>query len=261
MLQWDKELACNRIPKTGLQSNKVVLGIIPARLASKRLPQKVLRTLLGKPLFYHVYQNISQSPCLSRVYVATDSPQVSHVCEQWGVPYLQTQAHRTGLDRIIEVQRKIPANIYVNVQADEPLVDPCLVAQVVQPLLNGFNGVCTLKHTHKDSPLQPNENQVKVVCNKAQEALYFSRQRIPSRGPYDQHIGIYSYTSNALTQVANRTGSLEIQENLEQLRFLEYGFKIRVLESAKPTFGVDTIEDFEKMQTLLLKGTGGFKEP
>lgn len=242
-----------------------ILGVIPARLNSKRLPGKVLRRIGGKPMLAHVYAGASRSPLLNNLIVATDSIEVLRYCEQNRMAVLMTSdAHRSGTDRIHEVLTKLPADIYVNIQGDEPLIRAEHIESLLQPFFDDASlHVTTLKiaMTREEAA---NPNQVKVVTDRNGKALYFSRSMIPyskselSEIDYFRHIGVYAYTRWALEQFHRWPSSiLERSENLEQLRFLENGIAIHVSKAAYNTIGVDTEDDLRRVELYLrVKGQG-----
>lgn len=230
-----------------------VVGVIPARLQSERLPGKVLRLLCGRAMLHHVYERARGCSSLHELWVATDSEQVRDYCTQHQIPVLMTAAtHQSGTERIHEVMQKVPAEVYLNLQADEPLLSAGHVQLLIEPFLqNPEMRVTTLK-----TPLDPaeaqNPNVVKVVTDCRGQALYFSRAPIPHRRspasplPFYKHLGLYGYCRQALQRYRELPPSpLEETERLEQMRFLENGIPIHVAETAEDTIGVDTEEDWE----------------
>lgn len=236
-----------------------IIGVIPARLGSQRLPRKVLREIRGKILIEQVYSRASQSPLLSELWIATDSEEVETACKKKKLPVLMTSPdHASGTDRIYEVMQKKPADVYVNIQGDEPLVRP----EHLEALLRPFHQVkdvqvSTLKtKLLKESAASP--NVVKVVTDQEGWALYFSRSVIPfdregtGKFPIFKHLGFYAYTASALEKFHKLPPShLEQTEKLEQLRFLENQIPIFVAETPYDTIGVDTEEDLEQVTRLL----------
>jgi 3-deoxy-manno-octulosonate cytidylyltransferase (CMP-KDO synthetase) len=237
-----------------------VLGVIPARLRSTRLPRKVLREIAGRPMICHVHERARQSPHLAEVLVATDASEVLDVCRAHGIPAILTSAdHPSGTDRVWEVAQHRPADVYVNIQGDEPLITPGHLASLVAPFLERpATQVSTLKiRATPDEVASVTVN--KVVCGTTGEALYFSKLPIP----YDRegsgilrykHIGLYAYRAHALEAFHRlRPSPLETAECLEQLRFLEHGIPIVVVETDTPTIGVDTEEDLRAVEALLAR--------
>ena len=236
------------------------LGVIPARLSSTRLPRKVLREIAGLPMVVHVFNRARACALLTDVLVATDSDEVVEVCHAHHVPAVMTSAaHPSGTDRLWEVSRARLADVYVNVQGDEPLVTCGHIETLVRPFLSEAEvQVTTLKiRATPDEAVSPTVN--KVVTNAHGDALYFSKHAIPydrdKRGvTYWKHIGLYAYRRPVL-DVFHRLppSTLERAEGLEQLRLLEEGIPIRVLETEEPTVGVDTEEDLHAVEAVLAR--------
>ena len=235
-----------------------VLGVIPARLHSTRLPRKVLREIAGLPLVVRVYRSAHRSPLLDGLLVATDSDEVAETCRRHHVPAVMTSPdHASGTDRLWEVSREHPADVYVNIQGDEPFVSPGHIERLVVPFADPGVQVTTLKiRATPEEVLTRTAN--KVVTNVHGDALYFSRLPIPfdrdARGgvTYWKHVGLYAYRREVLEIFHTlATSSLERAEQLEQLRLLEHGIPIRVLETDEPTIGVDTEEDLQAVEARL----------
>lgn len=235
-----------------------VLAVIPARYGSTRLPGKVLADLAGKPLVWHVYNRASQASLVDEVLVATDDRRVVDALEPLGVRVLLTRDdHATGTDRLAEVARQCPADILVNVQGDEPLIDPGAIDTAIHPLLvDPGLPMSTVRYRIRDPRRIADPNVVKVVCDAAGRALYFSRSPIPfvrdagppsdAAGLYWQHVGLYAYRRQFLLHFASLPQTeLEKAEKLEQLRALEHGFPIAVVETEHESLGVDTIADLQ----------------
>lgn len=233
------------------------IAVIPARLASTRLPRKMLREIAGKPLVGWVYEAVRSSPLLSDVIVATDSEEILELCRSHGWKALMTSGtHRSGTERVHEISNSIATDVYLNVQGDEPLVRPEQVATLLEVMKDPAVQVGTLK-----TPCFPgdigNPNAVKVVTTTAGRALYFSRATIPfdrdRTGPrYFKHLGLYAYRKPALDLFVSRPESvLEKSERLEQLRFLENGIPICVGETSYDSIGVDTEEDLQRVTEIL----------
>jgi 3-deoxy-manno-octulosonate cytidylyltransferase (CMP-KDO synthetase) len=235
-----------------------VLGVIPARLQSTRLPRKVLREIAGKPMIVRVYEAARRAPDLDDLLVATDSDEVVAACATFGVPAIMTSAaHPSGTDRVWEVAQTRDADVYVNIQGDEPLLTPEHIRLLVAPFRERPDtAVTTLKiRLLPEEVSSPNVN--KVVCGVDGRALYFSKYPIP----YDRdgigvvrykHPGFYAYRKAALDAFHRLPPSpLELTEKLEQLRFLEHGVDIIVVETHTPTIGVDTEADLQAVEALL----------
>lgn len=235
--------------------------VIPARYRSSRFPGKPLANILGKPMIQHVYERAIQTEKAQRVIVATDDLRIFSVVKKFGGDVVMTsQAHQTGTDRLIEVAEKIPGDIFINVQGDEPLIRPedidCLIDKMIK---DPACRVATLCHPVQQHEAE-NPNVVKVVRSASGKALYFSRRLIPyvshDQQPiiYQKHVGVYAYRNEVLTQFKNLPYShLEDLEKLEQLRLIEAGIPIDVLETRRVGQGVDTPEDLETVKQILLK--------
>lgn len=235
-----------------------VLGVIPARLASTRLPGKVLRALAGRPLIAWVYEAARRAPDLDELVVATDAEEVAATCRALGIPAVMTSPdHPSGTDRVWEVAQTRPADVYVNVQGDEPFVTAGHIARLVEPFrLAPDTQVSTL--CIRATPDEVDARQVnKVVFGAGGRALYFSKYGIPfdrdGRGAVRyKHVGLYAYRRSALEAFHRLPPStLERTEGLEQLRFLENGVPITVMETSETTIGIDTEEDFRAAEARL----------
>lgn len=240
------------------------VAIIPARYASERFPGKVIAPLAGKPLVAHTYDRTRQARALTDTLVATDDARVVDALQPYGVKTVMTRSdHATGTDRIAEVAENLDADIVVNVQADEPLVDPGLIDATIQPLLDDPDvPMATARHPIHESAQINDPNCVKVVCDSRGRALYFSRSPVPflratGRDPlhenvYWQHIGLYVFRRAFLLEYARMPSTpLEQLEKLEQLRVLEHGYPIAVVEARERSIGVDTPEDLARAEAAL----------
>ena len=235
-----------------------VLGVIPARLASTRLPRKVLRELAGLPLVIHTYRSAQRAKTLSDLLIATDDDEVAQVCRSHGAPVVLTSSsHPSGTDRVWEVAQTHEAEVYVNIQGDEPFVTAGHIDGLVAPFAEPEVQVTTLKILMRPEEV-PTRTANKVVTNVRGDALYFSRLPIPfdrdNRGDvvYWKHPGFYAYRRSALEAFHRLPpSSLERAEALEQLRFLENGIPIRVVETTEPTIGVDTEDDLRAAEARL----------
>jgi 3-deoxy-manno-octulosonate cytidylyltransferase (CMP-KDO synthetase) len=236
-----------------------VLGVIPARLRSSRLPRKALRTVGGVPMVVQVFRQASRASVLSDLLVATDSEEIVEACHAHHVPAVMTSAeHPSGTDRLWEVSRARVADVYVNIQGDYPTITPGHIERLVRPFLDEREvQVTTLKiRATRDEIESVTVN--KVVTNVHGDALYFSHLPIPfdrdQRGgvAYWKHIGLYAYRRAVLeTFHSLPPSSLERAEQLEQLRLLEAGIPIHVLETHEPIIGVDTEEDLRAAEAQL----------
>jgi len=229
------------------------IAIIPARLASSRLPRKALRDIAGQPMIGRVYDAARACSRLADVIIATDSREILDVCHQKGWNARMTSAqHRSGTERVHEVAQSVAADIYLNVQGDEPLTRPEHIETLLHLMQDPGIEVGTLKTPCAELDLH-NPNAVKVVTDRSGRALYFSRATIPydSAGCF-KHLGFYAYRKPALDRfVALPPSPLELSERLEQLRFLENQISIFVAETPYDTIGVDTEEDLKRAILLL----------
>jgi len=239
-----------------------VVAVIPARLASTRLPGKVLREIAGVPMLGWVYRAASACSQLDQVLIATDSPEVAAYAESQDWPTIMTSAAlASGTDRVQAVAAIVDADIYVNIQGDEPLLRPEHIESLLWPFAAKNAQVTTLS-TLCAPQLIDDPNAVKVVTANDGRALYFSRATIPyQRGtplPPHKHIGIYAYRKAALRRFAELPPSpLESVERLEQLRWLEEGISIYVARTPFDTIGVDTEEDLLAAERVLLQQSKG----
>jgi 3-deoxy-manno-octulosonate cytidylyltransferase (CMP-KDO synthetase) len=236
------------------------IAVIPARLASTRLPRKALREIAGIPLVGRVYRAVCSSTLLHDVIVATDSDEIMEVCRQNGWNAQMTSAsHRSGTERVHEISNSIAADVYVNVQGDEPLTRVEHIAALLGLMENPAIEVGTLK-TRAAAVDIDNPDAVKVVTDSNGRSLYFSRATIPHNRDGDapfcfKHLGLYAYRKPALDRFMQWPESaLERGERLEQLRFLENGIAIYVAETPYDTVGVDTEADLRRVEQIL--GTG-----
>ena len=243
--------------RSGMSKALRTLGVIPARLASTRLPRKVLREVAGKPLLAWVVEAARACPQLDRVVVATDSDEVVALCEARNIEVELTSPELpSGTDRVHAIAQKMDVEVYVNIQGDEPLLRPEHIAAMLKPFARADVDVTTLKVRCTPENVA-NPNAVKVVTAADGRALYFSRATIPYdrdgvMPEYWKHIGLYAYRKSALERFPSLTPSgLERTERLEQLRFLENGLSIYVEPTDHDTIGVDTEADLQMVEKLL----------
>jgi 3-deoxy-manno-octulosonate cytidylyltransferase (CMP-KDO synthetase) len=237
-----------------------ILGVIPARFASSRFPGKALATLAGKPILQHVYERASQARYLSKVIIATDDDRIAKTARSFGAQVQMTRPdHLSGTDRVAEVASSDHAQVIVNIQGDEPLIDPAAIDAAALALLDDPDlSMATLKKRIEISAEIDNPNVVKVVSNLAGDAVYFSRCAIPFQRDgmpggivHYKHIGLYVYRREFLLAYSGLpVGPLEQAERLEQLRAIENGYRIRVVETEYESLGVDTPEDLERLAAL-----------
>ena len=241
-----------------------LIAMIPARYGATRFPAKLMQDLCGKPVIVHTYQRVADTNLFDQVYVVTDDDRIENAIHEVGGKVIRSQKeHNSGSDRLAEASKDLEVDIIVNVQGDEPFTDKENLQKVIDIFANDSQqniAVASLMERITNSEDIANPNNVKVVVNKFNEALYFSRSVIPfprdtnTKVPYYKHIGIYAYRKDALQQFTQLPPSLlEETEKLEQLRYLENGFKIRLAVTDIPTIGIDTPEDLEKARQRLSK--------
>lgn len=238
-----------------------VIGVIPARYGSTRLHAKALADILGKPMIQHIYERAKEASVLDEVIIATDDIRIKDAVENFGGKVILTsKEHTSGTERLTEVIFDLDVKIVVNIQGDEPLIAPSMINDVAYALLEDEKLVMsTLKHLITDPAEYTNPNVVKVVTTKDNFALYFSRSPIPNilrqtgeQIPLYKHLGIYAYTKDfLLTFKGLKTSKLEQAESLEQLRALENGYPIKVIETKHNTISVDTEEDLQRVIATL----------
>lgn len=235
-----------------------IVGIIPARYGSTRFEGKALADLAGRPMIEHVYRRAEQSRLLERVLVATDDPRIKEAVEGFGGEAVLTRPdHPSGTDRVAEVAEGLEAELIVNIQGDEPLIEPEMIDQAIQPLADDDSIPMGTLMTRINNPRECEDpNVVKVVVDREGFALYFSRSPIPYPREGEpiryQHIGLYVYRRDFLLRFAQLPPTpLEQIERLEQLRALEHGYRIKVVETEHGSIGVDTPEDLERVKAIL----------
>lgn len=234
------------------------VAIIPARLASTRMARKMLREIGGKPIVGWTYEAVLESSLLADVIIATDSEEIMGVCRKnkWNAQ-LTSAAHRSGTERVHEISNRVAADVYINVQGDEPLVHSEQIAVLLETMKNPAVEVGTVKTRCPEHEIA-NPSAVKVVTATDGRALFFSRATIPfdrdkTHPAFFKHLGLYAYRKAALDFFASHPESdLEKSERLEQLRFLENGISIYVAETQHDSIGVDTEEDLKRVTPILL---------
>jgi 3-deoxy-manno-octulosonate cytidylyltransferase (CMP-KDO synthetase) len=232
-------------------NSETATAIIPARFASTRLPGKPIIEIDGKPLIELVYRRVQEAREVTRIIVATDDLRIARVVQGFGGEVMMTRGdHQSGTDRLAEAANSLnPDTWIVNVQGDEPLIEPSVIDRaVVAARHNDADMVTLMTPMSRSSDIQ-HPNRVKVVCNQKGFALYFSRSPIPSSGTCFLHIGLYVYSVRFLKTFSNLERSpLEVAERLEQLRALEHGYRIRVVEVESESWGIDTPADLERFK-------------
>ena len=245
-----------------VQSARVV-GVIPARFQSTRLPGKPLALIAGRPMIEHVYRRAQDARHIDAVVVATDDERIAQAVDTFGGTAVMTSAdHPTGTDRLAEVARALSSEIVVNVQGDEPLIEPSTIDMVVRLLLeHPEDSMSTIRRRIEDTADLANPSVVKVVTDLTGYALYFTRQAVPYVRPghpapvFWRHLGLYAYRRAFLLKLAALPSSpLERAEGLEQLRALEHGHRISTAETTADSIGVDTPTDLERVRQLLEAG-------
>lgn len=247
--------------KAKSKNNPVVIGVIPARYGSTRLPAKSLAIIHGKPMIQHVYERCLKAKLLSEILVATDDKRIFDAVINFGGNVVMTsKSHKSGTDRIGEAVKNIKCDIVVNIQGDEPMIDPRNIDKAIEPLVKDRRiNVSTLCFKISDRTEINNPNVVKVVIDSYSNALYFSRSAVPFNrdninAEYFKHIGLYVYRNDYLRKLIKlKPSKLELTEKLEQLRVLESGEKIKVIETKIDSYSVDTPADLKKIRKLIQK--------
>ncbi len=263
----------------GAASGPSAVAIIPARIGSTRLPRKMLLRETGRCLFEHTYEAVVSSGAFVDVVVATDSPEILEVATRARIPARMTRVdHASGTDRVFEAWQALhaergpagSARVIVNVQGDEPDIAPADLAALVRAFVDGAIEIATLAAPIASAEEAARPSVVKVVCDRDGDALYFSRAALPTRGQaraevaslpvsavLRRHIGVYAFTPSALQRFcALPIGILEAHENLEQLRWLEAGGRMRVVAASHLPHGIDTAEDYARFVSRLRTATG-----
>jgi 3-deoxy-manno-octulosonate cytidylyltransferase (CMP-KDO synthetase) len=244
-----------------------IFGLIPARYASTRFPGKPLHPIAGRPLLQHVVERCRQARRLAEVIVATDDTRIADVARKFCRVEMTSPEHPSGTDRIAEVVARLDGDAAVNVQGDEPLIDPAVIDAVAGALQDA--PMSTAATPVRDPSEYDNPNVVKVVVNAAGRALYFSRRTIPfvrdaasrpiaeqlAAFPFLKHLGIYGYRRETLLQLVRFPVSpLEAAEKLEQLRALDHGIELAVVQVHYDSVGVDVPADVARVERLLREG-------
>jgi len=235
--------------------DRSVLGVIPARYGSTRLPGKPLVDLAGKPMVQRVYEKATCADLLDDVVVATDDERIVEAVENIGGTAVMTDPkHPTGTDRVAAVARKRGIDVTVNIQGDEPLIDPAVIDATVEALLDSTAGVATPVSLIEDESLLDDKNTVKVTRQSDGKALYFSRSPVPSQGAVGEtykHIGLYAFETDLLLKYVEMDSKLEDQEDLEQLRLLEHGYDIQTVLVDYNSEEVNVEADIERVERIL----------
>jgi 3-deoxy-manno-octulosonate cytidylyltransferase (CMP-KDO synthetase) len=234
--------------------------VIPARYGSTRFPGKSLARLQGRPMIQWVWEAACRSRLTEQVLIATDDDRIADVAAKFGADVIMTRkSHRSGTDRVAEVADKVSAHLYVNVQGDEPLLSAGAVDELIRAMAESPRvPIGTLGHRIETEAEWRSPEVVKVVCNRHREALYFSRSPLPFQRTFDpearllRHVGIYAFRARALAHfVSLKPSPLEVAESLEQLRALENGMVIQLIETKYRCLGVDTPADLARVEKVL----------
>jgi 3-deoxy-manno-octulosonate cytidylyltransferase (CMP-KDO synthetase) len=246
--------------------------IIPARLKSSRLDKKVILELEGKPIVQHVYEQCLKAKKIKEVYIAVDNEEVLKICKTFTKNIIMTsEEHNSGTDRIAEAIKKIKCDNVINVQGDEPFINPETIDKLAIKLSKEKTNMVSVMSRIKTIRELKDHNVVKVIINKKSEAIYFSRsiiphhrdeweillnkhKKIPKALNFYKHIGIYGYKKDFLLKYSKlQMTYLEKLEKLEQLRVIENGFKIKMIKIKEDTIGIDTIKDYKKAKKIIKK--------
>ena len=239
-----------------------VIGVIPVRYASTRFPGKALADIVGKPMVQHVYERCAACKRLDRLYVATDDQRIYEAAREFTTDVLMTsEVHASGTDRVAEVAEKVGGDVFINIQGDEPLIEPAAIEALIPPFEeNPSVNLTTLARPARDPAEVSSPNTCKVVIDEGGDALYFSRAPVPyyQGSPQERehllHVGIYAFRRGFLLTFAGlEKKPLEVAEGLEMLRALEHGYTIRVVVGPFVSQGVDTEEDLERVRRLIEK--------
>ena len=251
--------------------HRKILGVIPARFASSRYPGKALAKVDSRTMLEHVHERVSMARYLTSIVIATDDERIQQEARRFGARVSMTRPdHLSGTDRVAEVASAFEDyDLIVNIQGDEPLIDPNAIDAAVLPLLEEpAIPMGTLKKRIEDPREISDPNVVKVVTDRFENAIYFSRASIPyAREPeagisFYKHLGLYVYRRNFLLRYSDMpVGPLERTEKLEQLRALENGFQIRVVETDYESIGVDTPDDMERVRALIRAAQSTIQSP
>jgi len=241
-----------------------ILGVIPARYASSRFPGKPLADICGKPMIWWVYKQAKKSKLLTSVIIATEDDRITEVCEKLKIPYIMTsKTHPTGTDRVAETATKIPADIYVNIQGDEPLIDPKVIDAAIKPMISDPS----IQVVHLMSEITKMHELVSTtvpnaVVNHNNEAIFFSRFPVPyPRNPVSKYfkiVAVYGFRPKALKKFASLPkGLLEHNEEIESLRFIENKIPVKMIEVKSDNIAVDTQSDLKLVQEIMRKKLKG----
>ncbi len=240
---------------------KLATGIIPARYQSRRFPGKPLALIQGKPMIQRVYERAREAKFLDRLIIATDDEKILEAAEDFGAEVQMTSPlHNSGTERVAEVAKEIKTSIVINIQGDEPLLRREMIDDLVEALQDKAIPMATLAAKQKDMDLLYDNNVIKVAADRGGFASNFSRSPLPfeTSDYFLQHIGIYGYQKEFLLALSEIPPSKsEKTESLEQLRVLENGYKIKIIETPFSTLSVDSPQDIIEVENFLNKGANG----
>ena len=236
-----------------------IIGIIPARYKSSRFPGKPLADIEGKPMIWWVYQQCCKVPEIDSIYVATDDERIVKACNDLQINVILTSdSHQTGTDRVGEVARKVPADLYLNIQGDEPLIEPKVIAQAIYPFQKNPDLQVSNLMTRIKNPVDVvNFTIPKVITNKDNVGIYLTRSPAPyPKGSLDyayyKQVCVYGFTAKALDFYCNSSrGKIESIEDIEILRFIEAGYRVQYVEVESETVAVDTQNDLERVRKIV----------
>ncbi len=236
---------------------KQAAAVIPVRHDSRRFPGKALAPILGKPMIQWVYEGVTQAQFVDKVIIATDDQRIQEAAKDFGAEAVMTsREHGSGTDRTAEVAQAVDNKIVINIQGDEPMISGRMVDSLIEALQNESVPMASLMTKVSDLGLNENPNMVKVVVDREGNALYFSRSPLPYQAAdfFYLHIGVYGFQRDFLLRFSGlRPSRLEAAEKLEQLRVLENGFPIRMIEVPHPALSVDTPQDIIRVEEILRK--------
>lgn len=234
-----------------------IAAFIPARYDSSRFKGKPLADICGRPMIWWVYQQVKKTENINQVYVAADSEEVFQVCEKYQIPCLMTsREHATSTERIYEAAKKVPADVYLCINGDEPLISPKTVGQVVPEAIEGFFAANLMTQMQDPAEVVDNTN-IKVVTDVFGNALFLSRSPIPYPKAslsfrYYKHLGVLAYSMEALKFFAETPkGRIELAEDINELRFLEHGKKLKMIPVMAETLSVDTPKDLDYVRKVI----------
>lgn len=238
-----------------------IIGVIPARYKSTRFPGKPLADICGKPMIWWVYNQVKKANKINEVYVATDDVRIEEVCKEYSMPYVLTRSdHGTGTERLFEVAQKVDSDIYICINGDEPLIKPGIIEKIIPTSYDKDDIFVSNLMTIMTDPVEVVDNtNIKVVTDKNNNAIYMSRSPIPHpksslNFKYKKHVGVLAYNYKALEFFAlTKRNTVENIEDINELRFIENGHRIKMIEVESESLSVDTPKDLEKVRMIIEK--------